>query len=105
MDGEDDEELAKKAPKNRAQRFLWLLLERPNRSLLGRIIAFICLITVILSVTIMCLETVFDDPVKKTPQHSPSSSTSQSAVISSAPTISTDQTIYDYENEVSFIFF
>jgi hypothetical protein len=63
--GEDEDELYKKAPKNSAQRYLWLLLERPNRSLFGRIVAFFCLLIVILSVTIMCLETLSDSIDKK----------------------------------------
>lgn len=55
---DDDEEM----PKNKYQRYLWLLLERPNKSILGRIIAFTCLVTVIISVTIMCMETVVSPP-------------------------------------------
>ncbi|CAF1058574.1 unnamed protein product [Brachionus calyciflorus] len=46
--------------KNKFQQKLWILLEKPNSSLLGRIIAFFGLLVVILSVAVMCLETVVE---------------------------------------------
>lgn len=49
-----------RVPKNKYQRRLWLILERPNSSLIGRIIAFFSVVIVVLSVLIMCLETVVD---------------------------------------------
>ena len=118
IDGEDEEELAKKAPKNPTQRFLWMLLERPNKSLLGRVIAFICLVTVILSVTIMCLETAFGDARKtppiqsttvKTPSHTlhPDKRRVTISTSSSSHSYSTDdhhQNSYDYEEEVALSF-
>jgi hypothetical protein len=45
-------------PANRAQKWLWLVMERPNASLLGKLVAFVCLVTVITSVVIMCAETM-----------------------------------------------
>lgn len=59
----DDEE---NIPQNKYQKYLWYLFERPNSSLLGRIIAMVCLATVILSVLIMCLETLITDTAKST---------------------------------------
>lgn len=65
---EDDEELnfedVSIQPKNKYQLALWTLLEKPNSSVLGRLIAFFGLLIVILSVVIMCLETVVDSQVR-----------------------------------------
>jgi hypothetical protein len=59
QDYEDDDDYDdEKMPKNKYQKYIWLLFERPNSTILGRIVAFICLVTVIVSVILMCLETV-----------------------------------------------
>jgi hypothetical protein len=56
----EEEYSTNKIPLNKYQRYLWLTMERPNSSLFGRIVAFICLITVIMSVMIMCMETMIE---------------------------------------------
>jgi hypothetical protein len=53
---EDDDE--KDYPKNKLQRLLFLLLERPHRSLLGKSIMLFFLSAVIISIFLMCMETV-----------------------------------------------
>ena len=57
-DIEDDSE-EETMPKNKYLRFIWLLFERPNSSWLGSIVAFICLITIIVSIITMCIETMW----------------------------------------------
>jgi potassium voltage-gated channel Shaker-related subfamily A protein 4 len=47
-------------PKNKVQQYIWLLFERPQTSFFGRVVAFVCLATVIVSVFTMCMETVVD---------------------------------------------
>lgn len=63
FDEEEDED-EHKMPKNRLQRWLWILLERPNKTLLGRLIAIVCLITIICSVVLICVESVYDSGIK-----------------------------------------
>lgn len=65
---QDDDELnfedASNLPKNKHLLILWTLLEKPNSSILGRMLAFFGLMIVILSVVTMCLETVVDSQVR-----------------------------------------
>jgi potassium voltage-gated channel Shaker-related subfamily A protein 1 len=63
FDEEEDED-EHKMPRNRLQRWLWVLLERPNKTYIGRLIAIICLITIICSVILICAESVYDSNVK-----------------------------------------
>lgn len=57
-DIEDDLE-EKNLPTNKYLRFLWLLFEKPNSTWLGSIIAFICLVTILVSIVSMCIETMW----------------------------------------------
>ena len=45
-------------PKNRALREVWQLMEHPDTSLLARIIAFVSVFVIIVSIVSFCLETV-----------------------------------------------
>ena len=64
---DDEEDIKKKLiPSNKYQKWLWLLMEKPNSSIFGKLIAFICLVTVITSVVIMCVETMVEGKTNST---------------------------------------
>ena len=75
--------------KNRVLQKIWLILDRPSSTIAGRIVAFICLISVIVSVIVMCLETMIDSNLK-------SSS-------SSSGSIKTDNIYYDNYETIKLI--
>jgi len=60
-EAENDED---NLPKNPYQLSLFLVLERPNRSLLGRFLAYFFLFTVVVSIIVMCVETVIISDIK-----------------------------------------
>lgn len=63
----DEEDIRNKiVPANKYQKRLWLIMERPGTSILGKCVAFFCLITVITSVVIMCLETMEENKSNST---------------------------------------
>jgi potassium voltage-gated channel Shaker-related subfamily A protein 10 len=51
-------------PSNKYKKYVWQILEQPNKSTFGRFIAFICIATVILSIITICLETVIEANIK-----------------------------------------
>ena len=53
-DADDENDL----PKNEHQRKLFFLIERPNRTLFGKMLMFFFLLAVIVSIVVMCLETI-----------------------------------------------
>ena len=64
---DDEEDIEKKLiPANKYQKWIWLLMEKPNSSIFGKMIAFLCLMAVITSVAIMCLETMVESKTNST---------------------------------------
>jgi hypothetical protein len=45
-------------PKNQLQRRVWLLMEHPDSSFFARVVAFISVFVIILSIAAFCLETI-----------------------------------------------
>ena len=52
-------------PNNKYKKCIWKIFEQPNDSLIGRIFAFICFSTVIISVISICWETVIESNIKQ----------------------------------------
>ena len=64
---DDEEDIKNKLiPSNKYQKRLWLMMEKPNSSIFGKLVAFICLVTVITSVVIMCVETMVEGKTNST---------------------------------------
>jgi hypothetical protein len=79
----DDDLAEKNLPVNKYLRFMWLLFEKPNSTWLGSIIAFICLITILVSIVSMCIETMWktNDPIEERLRQSANNSSTASPLL------------------------
>ena len=60
------DENIRKIEKSSLKKRLWDLLERPDKTLLGRFFRLICLCTIIFSIFLICAESVYEGNLKET---------------------------------------